>query len=41
MDYLDITPDAKEGAMLPITCEPQPKRWKGEGAKSLLAHCGF
>lgn len=41
MDYLDITPDAKEEAMSPIVGEPQPKRWKGEGAKTLLAHCGF
>ena len=41
MDYLDISPDAKEGAMLPITGDPQPKRWKGEGARTLLAHCGF
>ena len=41
MDYLDIKPDAKGEAMAPIVGEPQPKRWKGEGARTLLSHCGF
>ena len=41
MDYLDISPDAKEEAMAPIVGESQPKRWKGGCARTLLAHCGF
>ena len=41
MDYLDIDPDAKEKAMSPIVGEPQPKRWKDDAGRSLLAHCGF
>lgn len=42
MDYLDITMDAKADALKVVTGVPEPvAKWKGHGAASLLATCGF
>ena len=41
MDYLDITIEDLAEAMQDAPGAPEPKRWKTEGAKSLLAHCGI
>jgi hypothetical protein len=42
MDYLDITTDAKADALKVVTGVPEPvAKWKGNGAASLLATCGF
>lgn len=43
MDYLDISLDSQTDAMqtLPVSPEPEEKKWKQAGASSLLAVCGF
>lgn len=41
MDYLDVSVEAKSDAMQSMAGAPGPKRWKSEGARSLLECCGL
>ena len=41
MDYLDISIEDMAEAMESVPGAPEPKRWKTEGAATLLDHCGL